>query len=344
MMKNWRVLENIKINTNSYFADEIKEFLQNGTLSESDLISCGIPPVVIETLNDNNLYYREPYSDFDRSESVIEGYTEVYFWGVPGSGKTCALAAILSMAEKLGYLNIANGLGYDYMTWLKTIFAEKNALLPVLPPPTCIDVIRYLPFKIKKDNERNYRLITFIEPNGEVFQCFQKTGLNMPSQFHVDTFNLLQRFLNSSNRKIHFFFIDYGDENKMNYMGLTQSDYLLAASTFFESNQVFKKNTDAIYVVLTKSDLMPCSENERVAKAKEYLKDNYVSFINALKDSCKKHSINSGRLTVELFSLGKVYFNQICDFDGTTAENIINILLDRVPTSKNSILDFFKLH
>ena len=332
------VLENIMNNTNSYFPDEINEFLKNGTLTESDLKSCGIPGDVIKSINN----MRSPQLNLGISpESIPEGYTEVYFWGIPGSGKTCALAAILGMAEKLGYLTIAMGPGYDYMTRLKNIFVDKCA---VLPSPSPVDTTQYLPFTLKKDNERYTRSISLIELSGEVFQCFyfKNAGLNMPSQFHVDTFNLLQRFLNSSNRKIHFFFIDYGDENKMDTAGYRQSDYLSAASIFFKSNQVFKKNTDAIYVVLTKSDLMPCSENERVAKAKEYLNNNsFKSFTNALKDSCKKHSINAGRLTFELFSLGKVYFNQICDFDGTTAENIINILLDRVPTTKDSILDFF---
>lgn len=333
-----KVIENIRNNTNSYFPDEIKEFLQNGTLTESDLESCNIPWDVVEAINN----MQQPQLNLgERPESIPGGYTEVYFWGIPGSGKTCALAAILSMAEKLGYLSIAMGPGYDYMTRLKNIFVDKNA---VLPPPSPVDTTQYLPFTLKKDNERYYRSISLIELSGEVFQCFyfKNAGMKMPSQFHEDTFNSLQKFLDSSNRKIHFFFIDYGNKNKKDPAGYRQSDYLSAASTFFKSNQVFRKNTDAIYVVLTKSDLMPCSENERVAKAKDYLNnDNFKAFINALKDSCKKHSINAGRLTVEPFSLGKVYFQQICDFDGTTAENIINILLDRVPTSKNSILDFF---
>ena len=335
-----KVLDKISNNPNSYFPDEITEFLQNGTLSEADLEGCGIPSDIIDALND--IKQHQPKLDLgDRPDSIPDGYTEVYFWGIPGSGKTCALAAILSKAEKLGYLSIAIGPGYDYMTQLKNIFVDKNALLP---PPSPVDTTQYLPFTLKKENEKNYRSISLIELSGEVFQCFycKNARKPMPSKDHEDTFNSLLDFLNSDNRKIHFFFIDYGNKNKKDPDGYTQSDYLSAASTFFRQHQIFKKNTDAIYVVLTKSDLMPCAEKDRVIKAKEYLSnDNFSAFINAIKDSCKKHSINAGRLTVEPFSLGKVYFQQICDFDGTTAENIINILLDRVPTSKNSILDFF---
>ena len=117
-----------------------------------------------------------------------------------------------------------------------------------------------------------------------------------------------------------------------------------AAATYFckPENKVFGKSTDAIYVVLTKSDLMNCSNEELIKKTKEHVSNaNFLSFINTLKDNCKKHDINAGRLTVEPFSLGKVYFQQICDFDNSTAKKILDILFDRIKPSKKSILDVF---
>ena len=53
----------------------------------------------------------------------------------------------------------------------------------------------------------------------------------------------------------------------------------------------------------------------------------------------RKYRINGGKLEVEPFSLGKVYFKQICDFDGRSASAIVEILMDRVPASRTSILD-----
>lgn len=336
--KRVEVLEGIKKNSNQFFPGQIKEFIDNGILTKDDLIACGIPEEVIEMVNNMN----QPKLKLGKTPDVIPGgYHEVYFWGIPGSGKTCALAAILSKAERLGYLTFATGPGYDYMTRLKNIFATDYA---ILPPPSPVDTTQYLPFTLKKDGEKYPHSISLIELSGEVFQCFyyRNADMQMPSQNHEDTFNSLQRFLGSDNRKIHFFFIDYGNKNKPDQAGYTQSDYLSAAAIYFKKNKVFKKTTDAIYVVLTKSDLMPCSEKEREAQAKEYLKkENFKSFTNALKDNCIEHSINAGRLTFEPFSLGNVYFQQICDFNGTTAENIINILLKRVPAQKGTILGFF---
>ena len=158
----------------------------------------------------------------------------------------------------------------------------------------------------------------------------------------------MNNFLSSNNRKIHFFFIDYDRENRPDGNGLTQSNYLEAASTYFNNNKVFGNSTDAIYVVLTKSDLLidengnKVNNENRLEYAKRHLNsENYISFINTLKTICKKHSINAGKLTVEPFSLGKVYFQDICNFDGSTADNIVQILMDRIPVSRKSFFDVF---
>lgn len=334
------ILSRLKSNPNSIAPDEIIFHLKNGTIIEEELRKCGIPDSIIERIYNIN----PPRLQLGNTPDTIpEGYTEVYFWGIPGSGKTCALASILSTADKKGLLDVAIGPGYDYMTRLKNIFIEDNA---ILPPPTPLETTQYLPFTLKKVTENYSRSISLIELSGEIFQCFyyKNAGLGLPSQSHHDTFNSLNTFLKGNNRKIHFFFIDYDNENKPDANGYTQSNYLQAASTYFSKpeNKVFGRSTDAVYIVLTKSDLMPCSKEDWVVNAKEHLsKQNFSSFINTLKDTCKKNSINAGKLTVEPFSLGKVYFQQICDFDESSAIKILDILIDRIAPNKKSILDVF---
>ena len=341
------ILYNIKRNPNSYPPNEIKEFLNNGIFIEQDLLNCDIPQSAINNLDKiktPNLVLG------DTPDSIPDGYTEVYFWGGTGSGKTCALGAILQMAEQKGYLNIATGPGYLYANQLKNMFSDDGNANDYLPAPSPLDKTQYLPFTLKKPNEKVSRSISLIELSGEIFKCFfyKNASQPYPSKDHEDTFNSLNTFLKSDNRKIHFFFVDYDRENRPDKDGLKQSDYLAAASTYFKNNAVFGKTTDVIYIVLTKSDLLLDKQgnhvplNERVEYAKQHLNENnYKAFINTLKDNCKKNSINAGKLTVEPFSLGKVYFKQICDFDGSAAENIVEILMDRIAGSKKSILDIF---
>lgn len=343
------VLDRIRHNPNSYSPNQIKGFLNNGTFTQSELRDyCNIPQSAIDNLDN----IRTPQLQLGNTPtSIPDGYTEVYFWGGTGSGKTCALGAVLQMAEQKGYLNIATGSGYNYAYQLKNIFSNDGGANDYLPAPSPIETTQYLPFTLKNPAEKVSRSVSLIELSGEIFKCFfyKNAGQQLPTQSHEDTFNSLNTFLNSNNRKVHFFFIDYDRENKPDGSGLKQSDYLAAASTYFKNNQVFGKTTDAIYIVLTKSDLLfdendkpVTGYNDRVKYAKEYLNaQNYQAFINTLKDSCKKYSINAGRLTVEPFSLGKVYFKEICDFDGSSAENIVEILMERIAGSRKSILDVF---
>ncbi len=339
------ILDKIRRNPNSYDPIKIISYLQNGTFTETDLINCDIPQSAIDNLGN----IQTPKLDLGQTpNSIPAGYTEVYFWGGTGSGKTCALGAILQMAEQKGYLNIATGPGYNYAYQLKNIFSDDDNANDYLPAPSPVETTQYLPFTLKRPKENNSRSVSLIELSGEIFKCFfyKNAGQELPTQSHVNTFNSLNSFLSNNNRKIHFFFIDYNRENKPDGSGLKQSDYLAAAATYFKNNKVFGKTTDAIFVVLTKSDLLTDEEGhnipiaKRVEYAKKHLSErNYNAFINTLKDNCKKFSINAGKLTVEPFSLGKVYFQQICNFDGSAAAAMVEILMDRIATSRNSILE-----
>lgn len=342
------ILDAIRLNPNRYGAVDVANYLENGEITEQELLEyCNVPQSAIDNLDK----IKVPTLNLGKTpDSIPIGYTEVYFWGYKGSGKTCALGAVLHMADKKGLLTIATGEGNWYANQLKNIFSDDGVADDFLPAPTPNESTQYLPFTLKKPEERRSRSVSLIELSGEIFLCFAYKNANQPfpSQEHEVTFKTLSKYLKSNNRKIHFFFIDYDRENKPDENGMKQSDYLAAAATYFNNNAVFGKTTDAIYVVLTKSDLMldndgnPISDEKRVEYAKEHLKShNYLSFINALKDNCKKYSINGGKLTVEPFSLGKVYFKDICDFEGTAAANIVEILMKRIRGTKKSVLDVF---
>jgi hypothetical protein len=338
-LERTRLVKDIKENPNSYKPDMIMKFVKSGTISFSDLSDAGIPKDIINKLN-YSISTPEMKLGIPPT-SIPEGFTEVYFWGFMGSGKTCALGSILGTAYSKGYLEMASGPSFDYMLKLRNIFMEPISILPGATP----DKTQYLPFTLKKEHERYARSISLIELSGEIFQCFlyRETDKPFPTDLHEESFNTLLQFLNGSNRKIHFFFVDYEQENKPDASGYYQSDYLSAATAYFNSpdNKIFTEKTDAIYIVLTKSDLIKCSKEERIHHVKDYLLgNNYSAFVNALRSKCIQNSINGKRLLGLEFSLGQLYFKDFCKHDSTSAENIIDILMSRVQPQKESVLDF----
>ena len=161
------ILDTIRINPNKFSPNQILNYLQNGTLSENDLIDCGVPESAIQNLN--NIQKLE-LKIGDTPTSIPEGFTEVYFWGATGSGKTCALGAILQKAGHNGYLNIVPGPGYLYANQLRNIFSDDGLANDYLPPPSPLDTTQYLPFTLKHPNENNSRSVSLIELSGEIFK------------------------------------------------------------------------------------------------------------------------------------------------------------------------------
>jgi dTDP-D-glucose 4,6-dehydratase len=120
-------------------------------------------------------------------------------------------------------------------------------------------------------------------------------------------------------------------------------NYLDAAQKYFKTKDIFKKSTDAIYIIATKSDLLNCPEDQRLIEAEKFLKNNYASFVNVLKDACKTYKINDNNdLKFIPFSLGRVFFNKICQFNAKTSGQVVTILQQKTAREvKKSVLGKF---
>ncbi|MDR2384613.1 MAG: hypothetical protein LBD80_02960 [Tannerella sp.] len=340
--QEWRrdtLLREIEKDINKYDTDDINTLLSDDELD--DLCSrLGIDAQMVKD-------YREPvlkYNDIPQEESDVPvGYTDIFFWGIPSSGKTCALSAIFSTIKRdysMEAPDCEKKFGATYRDSLINIFRSNFAYLP---GRTNMDVTQYMPFMLYKRGEKNKRKISFFELSGEVFKHFYEEANNTQiidfSRDHIEkAFQILKLLLKSNNQKIHFFFIDYNQETKhtADSYGLTQDNYLDAAATYFrDNNQIFRKKTDAVYVVITKSDEIPGKDKDKNENAKRFLDENFGSFMDVLKNQCNKYSVN---FRVKLFSIGDVYFKKICKINRDYSDEIIKELLERVkPVSGSRI-------
>jgi len=339
-----RMLRGIKEDINEYTPDEIIDKLSSEDLD--DLCrELGIDTQIIKN-------YREPvlkFNDTPESESDIPvGYTDIFFWGIPSSGKTCALSVIFNTIKKdyaMEAPDCEKKFGATYRDSLINIFLKKD--WGYLPGRTNQDRTQYMPFLFYKYGEKNKRKISFFELSGEVFKYFYEVANNSRIIDDVDredierSFQTLKLLLKSNNQKIHFFFIDYNQETKHteDRNGLTQSNYLEAAATYFrDNNEIFKKKTDAVYVVVTKSDEIRGSDSNRVTNAKTFLNENFYSFMSVLKNQCERYSVD---FKVKVFSIGNVYFKKICKINRLYSTDIIDDLLIRVKSVSDSKLKNF---
>ena len=338
-----QILNTLKTNRNYYTVFEIQKYLQQNVVADCDLIECGIPQAVISKVRG----FRKLDINLGKTpETIPAGFTEVYFWGIPGSGKTCALSAILNTAQKHGYSHIGRGTGTGYTLDLTNLFRTDDNL-GYLPEGTAINRTQYLPVMLKDSSEEHWRSVSLIELSGEVFKCFCRRYIDHDEHLGDmdETFAMLDRFLlNTNNRKMHFFFIDY-DPSSIAQDRFTQANYINSAVSYFQEKKIFAKSTDAIYLVITKSDLIDgWGTNEELLNKSidNYLKDNFKAFENYLSALCKKENINGGKYTVLPFSIGEVFFKRICKINRVPSEMIIDILFSRIKPQKKSIFDVFK--
>lgn len=275
---------------------------------------------------------------------IPSNFSDIYFWGIPSSGKTCALASIFYTMNKdytITDPSIQKKYGTTYRDSLINIFNDNKGYLP---PANALDATQYMPFLLRSRKEKDYRNASFFELSGEVFRYFYELATDteiLSNAIREDVekaFETLKLLLNSKNKKIHFFFIDYNRLNTLDNYNLKQVDYLNKAAVYFrDNNKIFSKHTDAIYIIVTKADLI---EGENKAEtAKLFLQNRFGSFYDEIEGISKKYSIP---LNVKLFSIGEVQLQRIGVLDTKYSEDIVKDLMKRIKPNKKRFWDFLR--
>ncbi len=306
----------------------VKRLINQGIILTSDLLNLGIEKAFIQRMfkGDSAITFRTP----EKLDRIHKQSTEIYFWGIPSSGKSCALGAILSVAASG---RIAKSMdpdtssqGYGYMTKLIDLF--QNGEIGTLLEGTPVDSFYEMGFDLV-DKENRIHPITCIDMAGELMRCMYKENAGDPmSDSDIEMLDTMTKVLidnRSTNRKMHIFVIEYGAEDRK-YEGLPQKVYLEGAVSYIKDTGIFKKDTDAIYIMITKADK---AKNNSPSFFNQYINDRYLGFFNGLEQICKDNEINKGHVEKLAFSLGDVCFQNFCKFDARPAENVVNLILQR---------------
>lgn len=322
----------IKRDNNLLRTSVLKKLIEDGFLTYEDFINIGIDSRFVKYLAGGSS--RVSFIQSRKLEKINKKSTEIYFWGIPSSGKSCALGAILSVANNG---KIARSMakdpdcqGYGYMTRLAQLF-KINGEVGILPEGTSIYSTYEMGFDLE-DEKGAMHPITCVDLAGELVRCMYKSSAG--EQMSVDETEALETLTRvlvdnrSVNRKMHFFVLEYGGENRQ-YEGLSQTEYLDAALRYIERTEIFRTETDAIYLMLTKVDKAGVVGAELVNVLTQYIEDNYKGFYQGLERLCKQYEINNGKVERIPFSLGKVCFRDYCLFNEATAANVLKKILAR---------------
>lgn len=264
--------------------------------------------------------------------ALTKDSTEVYFWGTPSSGKTCALGSILCGAMNNYYLEPQQCQGYHYMTQLRNVFDSHNKYCS-LPPSTIVNVIQEMVFTIIDEKKKRHRA-TFIDIAGEIFRSIYYNMNHMfLDQEHKETLAHVMKFLHdNSNPKIHFFVVEYGAESNQ-WEDIYMRDYLQACSLYIKDNKILN-NSSGVYVLVTKCDKMHCPDEMIVDNAEQYVQKNLSSFYKNLQDACNDACINDFKVIP--FSIGEVFAGKICSYDDSFIDDVIDVLIAKTPTLKKN--------
>ncbi len=318
----------------------LTSLVEKGVIMYSELEHLGIDRRFIEHLA--NKVPRQTFKMPQKLSEIGKLSTEVYFWGIPSSGKSCALGAIMSVANNGLVASMAKNptcQGYDYMTRLSTLFKEDGKV-GTLPEGTSIYSTYEMGFDLTDGNGAVHP-ITCIDLAGELVRCMYKRNANETlDKDEAESLNTLTDILvdnRTGNRKIHIFVIEYGGEARL-YEGLSQPEYLDAALDYIERTKIFDTETDAIYIMLTKVDKTGKVGQPLVKELKSYIISKYKGFYDRLQRICIDREINGGEVECIPFSLGQVCFQDYCLFNEAPAANMVRKLIIRAKGFKKGKL------
>lgn len=252
--------------------------------------------------------------------------TDIYFFGVSGSGKTCVLAGLMSLTGRLGFRFDPKGPGGggNYAMELR-----NYARTSMLPPGTLQEYIQVIDAEIN-DEDGNLHKISFIEMSGE--KTAQFAAIDNPTSLD-DLGPGAGGLLSNDNNKVLFFIIDPTNEKNVQLgfestQWVMQSDVLDCVSSLLSKNPDLMKKVVAIHIILTKSDTLGDFLDENTIMDR-LTQQGYSAVLASINAVCQKYDINKQtgfEVGLYPFCVGKFMPGDVYTFDETDSLKILRVI------------------
>lgn len=339
----------MRTNPNSYEVNRLLRLINDGIFSDHELINAKVmTETVLETLRNHDINADLPdirqAIENSRAECK-DGYTDVFFFGVPSTGKTCVLMG-MSRSNSL-HINLASG-GGDYAAALQQ-YTDVGVTVP-RTPGTFVTTLEATISSVSDQGGAVHR-INLVEMSGEEF-AFDIA--NNPDR--IFTFEQMgsgaTQLLKNDNRKVFFLIIDPTanvvrinreivvqdgfDEDTgepithtdLQYCVVNQRTLIQKMVDLFTDpgNAEIMKKVDSIHIIMTKSDTLG-NPVEREEKALNIFQQKFSGdILKPLIDLCEEYNINSRtnfHPNLYTFSLGTFYVGGLYEYEQTDSDRLV---------------------
>lgn len=274
-------------------AARIKNYLDRGLITPFELESWGLNESTIERLkNFYDVYFDPP--EVSALPPLRKDASDVYFLGMPSSGKSTMLASLLAYSDRKSLIKPSqdNSFGTAYR---KSIV--KGILTGYLPAATPGEFVNYIPIDFR--NAKNqWQKMNFLDMAGERFRIVANEGMA--------EFGKYSDYLSNNNRKALVFILDYFENPDKSYGDIIDQNQNLQEVMMFLENAGICEKTDAIYMVVTKADLFP--EGDKSKFVQKYVQEHYSNFLMLCKDMRDKYGT---KLKMFPYSIGPTSFSYL---------------------------------
>lgn len=276
--------------------------------------------------------------------------TEVYFLGLPGTGRTTILSGLIYEFIRQGIgVYCPQCVGEEDVTYrmYKSLLSSIRLHKPLVGNGTDLGTC------IKIDVKKNSRItkLNFIDCGGE---SVRDSAFNQikPERERVRSGGFIEEFWKNKNKKILFFVIDYSRYEDC--YGIDQNEFLRCLLQRLSSDGPDPENpqkectmsrVETVAILVTKSDLMQ-SETlvDKLHEAMERIQERSSCFMNELKDFSKQFGINKAnnyKPYVMLYSIGKFYVGNTYVYNPCYSKNLLDFIIQISPGTRKFKLPFF---
>ena len=347
----------MRSNPNNYEDVRLLKLIDEKLVTERELISSN---VITENVLKNlrNPYLRQDLPDIEKAieesrAECCEGFTDVYFFGVPSTGKTCVLMG-LSRAENLS-IDTASG-GGEYASALQE-YTDMGVTVPRTPGT----FVTTLEATISSPTNSNLsHKINLVEMSGEEFTFQIAKNKDVVSFEEMGTG--ATKLLMNDNKKVFFLIIDptvdvvhldreiidgYDEETgkpkkRIEYASANQKTIIQKMIDLFGKNKEIMKKVDSIHIIMTKSDTLG-NVVEREDKAYNLIMAKYRHDIlkQTFLDLCEECNINSNTgffPKLYTFSLGDFYVGGFYEYHSSDSNKLVTAIMNATRPVKKKTL------